>query len=56
MLPAQPTDAVKPQAPHVAVVDAPLPLIAEMPQLPAARAIPDAPVREVPTRTIVLRI
>ena len=56
MLPAQPTDAVKPQAPHVALLHAQAPLVAEMPPMPAVRAIPAAPVREVPTRTIVLRI
>jgi hypothetical protein len=56
VLPAQPGDAVKPQAPHVAIVQAPLPLIAEAPPAAVAAVIPDAPVREVPTRTVVLRI
>jgi len=56
MLPAQPTDAVKPQAPHAALVDSQIPLLAEMPPLPAAQRAPAAPAREVPTRTVVLRI
>jgi hypothetical protein len=56
MLPAQPTDAVKPQAPHAALVDSQIPLLAEMPPLPAAQPAPAAPAREVPTRTVVLRI
>ena len=56
MLPAQPTDAVKPQPPQVALVQAQPLLVAALPPLPAALPIPDAPVREVPTRTIVLRI
>ena len=56
MLPTQPTDAVKPQAPQIALVEARVPVVTEMPALPAERSVPAAPVREVPTRTIQLRI
>lgn len=56
MLPAQPTDAVKPQAPQIALLHAQLPIMGTMPPQPADRPIPAAPVREVPTRTIQLRI
>ena len=56
MFPAQPTDAVKPQAPQTALIEVRVPVVAEMPPLPADRFVPVAPVREVPTRTIQLRI
>src|SRR5215467_9539575 len=57
MLPAQPTDAVEPQAPPQITLAHVQPLVvASTPALPAAQAILDAPFREVPTRTIVLRI
>ena len=56
MLPAQPSDAVKPQAPQVAVVHAQAPVVAAIVSRAACLPIPPAPAREVPTRTIVLRI
>jgi hypothetical protein len=56
MLPAPPTDAIRPDAPQVAVV-ASQPLIpTEAPALPVDRLAQFAPAREVPTRTVQLRI
>jgi len=56
MLPAQPSDAVKPQTPPAAVVQARAPVVAAIVTRAAGLPIPPAPAREVPTRTIVLRI
>ena len=56
MPPAQPADAVKPQAPQIVLLHAPLPIVFEVPPLPAVRPMPPMPAREVPTRTIQLRI
>jgi len=56
MPPAQPADAVKPQAPQIVLLHAPLLIVFAMPPLPAVPPVPPVPVREVPTRTIQLRI
>jgi hypothetical protein len=56
MLPPQPTDAIRPEAPQLVAVIARQPIIAEPPPLPLAEHAHLAPVREVPTRTIQLRI
>jgi hypothetical protein len=56
MLPAQPTDAIRPEAPQVAVVVVQPLILTDAPALPAALPLRLAPVREVPTRTIQLRI
>ena len=56
MAPSQPADALKPQPPQVAVVHAQPQVVAAMPPLMAGRAAVPALLREVPTRTVVLRI
>ena len=55
-LPPQPADAIRPQAPSVALVVAQPLILTEAPALPVERLAQFAPVREVPTRTIQLRI
>src|SRR5262245_42148543 len=56
MVPPLPTDAVKPQAPQVAVLVAQPVILTVAPSLVMERPNRLAPVREVPTRTIQLRI
>lgn len=56
MLPAQPSEAIRPDVASVALVAAQPLILAPAPSPAIDRMERDAPVREVPTRTIQLRI
>ena len=56
MIPAQPSDTIRPDAPRVALMVASPMIVAVVPSLLMEPVDDLAPVREVPTRTIQLRI